>query len=204
MIARPYNYCRRIHFEGNSLTALDSNSNTVNGQYVAQTAYNTIAASRNNVSIVSFAVSGRTSTQINAAMGTQILASIQPRDAVIYWEGTNEMQVNGTSAADAFALVVTYRNGIWSYSPSLYICTVAARDLAGDDADLMTRIDAYNVLVRNNASTYGYTVVDIGGMPEFDTRADASNTTYYKADKIHMTTAGQNLAAGKMSTAYLL
>lgn len=184
-----------IFFEGNSLTAYDNNSTAVGGQYVAQKVYGNIIATKSSIAMTSFAVSGRTQTMINAAISTNITPNLNDGDCIVLWEGTNDMSVNGLSAADAFAAVVTYVNTVKALGAIVIVGTVAARDMVGDASDLMTRIDAYNVLVRAGASTYGYTVADIGASALFDTRADASNATYYKADKIHMTTAGQDTAA---------
>lgn len=184
-----------IFFEGNSLTALDNNSTAVGGQYLAQKVYSNIIATKSRIAMTSFAVSGRTQTMINASIATNITPNLKAGDYIVLWEGTNDMGVNALSAADAFANVVTYVNAVKALGAIVIVGTVAARDMTGDAGDLMTRIDAYNVLVRAGASTYGYTVADIAASTLFDTRADASNATYYKADKIHMATAGQDAAA---------
>lgn len=193
----------RIFFEGNSLTALSSNSDVVGDQHVARTAYETIIQSKSKIAMFSFAVSGRTQTLINASFSTNISPMLRPNDIVFNWEGTNDLSVNALSASAAFANLVTHCNNVKAIGGRFVVGTVAARDYAGDAGDLMTRIDAYNVLVRANSSTYGYTICDIAANANFATRAATANTTYYKADKLHMTTAGQDLVASLISTSLL-
>lgn len=198
MIARK-NRSRVIFFEGNSLTALDSNSANVGGQYVAQKTYANIIAVKSGVAMTSFAISGRTQTQINASFSTNIAPNLMEGDIVNIWEGTNDMGVNGLSGADAFTNLLTEIQAVKALGGIVFVGTVAARDMTGDAVDLMDRIDAYNALVRANSGTYGYTVSDIAANALFNARSDASNTTYYKTDKIHMATAGQDICAGILS-----
>lgn len=190
----------RVIFEGNSLTALDANSVNVGGQYVAQTIYNTIISTKSRVSMISWAVSGRNQTQIATDIGIHITPYAQPGSIISYWEGTNAMGAGGMSAVDAYAQVVSYAQTVIPYGVQLVVGTVAARDMAGDAADLMDRIDAYNALIRSGAATYGWTTADVAADAAFATRAACSNGTNYKADKIHMATAGQNLAASIFAT----
>lgn len=190
---------RQIIFEGNSLFNHAASTLVVGGQYVTTGVYNSIAASR-VLSYNSYATSGESQAQINALLSTNITPYIKTNDVIVLWEGTNALNVDGLSAAAAFAEVVTYINTVIPYGVKLVIGTVIARDKATDAADLMTRIDAYNVLVRNNAATYGYTVWDIGANTLFDTRADASNGTYYDTDKVHQITAGKDAEVTSLIT----
>lgn len=194
----------KIFFEGNSLTALAVNSITiVGGQYVANTAYATVILSKNGVAMTSYAVSGRSQTDINASVSTNITPYVKQNDIIFLWEGTNDLNVNGASSAQAWTNVLTYINSVSSIGVKLIIGTVIARDKIGDAADLMTRIDEYNTLVRDNAIVYNYTVCDLGADPLFDVRADASNATYYNGDKVHLATAGQNTIAALISTSII-
>ena len=59
----------------------------------------------------------------------------------------------------------------------------------------------FNTLLRNNAATVCDTLVDIAANTVFDTRADASNATYYHADKTHLVTAGQNICVTAITAA---
>jgi hypothetical protein len=46
---------------------------------------------------------------------------------------------------------------------------------------------AFNQLLRDNAATYGYTVLDRANNPAM---ADPTNTMYFNSDKLHITSAG--------------
>jgi hypothetical protein len=182
---------RNLFFEGNSLMNHQINSGGIGGQYVPTSVYNNVKTSYTLV-FNSYAISGRNQTQINASISTNIAPFIKYRDIIILWEGTNDMYTNGLTGQQAYDNLATYVNTVRGYGAIVIVCTVIARDYALDAADLMTRIGDYNTLVRNNASSLGITVCDLAADPLFDARADASNTTYYNADKIHQATAGQN------------
>lgn len=64
----------------------------------------------------------------------------------------------------------------------------------------MSFVDAFNVLVRANASGYSDGVADVGADPLFDEEADALDATYY-TDGIHMTTAGYTQVGVVFTTA---
>lgn len=191
-----------IFFEGNSLSNQGSDGGPVNGHYVTTIAYNTIIASKRGIAMHRNAISGQKQSQINSAFATRVAPYAKPGDWLFNWEGTNSLDLDGLSAAAAFAELVTLSGYCSSAGINLMIGTVIARDGAGDAADLMTRIDAYNVLVRNNAATYGYRVCDLAANAAFDSRADASSGNY-GADKIHLVQAGQDIAAGIISTSFI-
>jgi hypothetical protein len=183
---------RNVMFEGNSLSDFSSNSTLAHQFYVPINVFNGVTGTYHPLVFSCFAISGRTQTQINASITTNISPIAKRNDVIIDWEGTNDLYTNALSAADAYTNLLTYISTVKGYGAVVIVGTVLARDYVSDPADLMTRVDSYNSLVRSGASTYGYTVCDLAADPLFDTRADASNTTYYNADKIHQTTAGQD------------
>lgn len=185
---------QQILFEGNSLLNLGPITLSVSGadydkQYVPLAIYNSLRVGR-KLSTFCYAIESRTGTQILAEQ--LAVSSIKPRDILVYWEGTNDMYLNGLTGAQAFTNVTDYLTLALAKGAQVVIGTVAARDYSLDSADLMTRISDYNTLVRNNTAL-GYTVCDIGADSLFDTRADCSNATYYATDKIHMVIAGQDI-----------
>lgn len=182
---------RNLIFEGNSLTDLGQDGGPVYGQYVPLTVYANVRTGR-VLNYRCYAISGRTQTQINASLPTNILPFIKAGDVIVNWEGTNDLFVNGLTAQAAYDNLVTYSQAVRAMGVKLMICTVIARDYVSDPADLMDRIDAYNVLVRTNAASICEVVCDLGADAMFNTRADTANGTNYKADKVHLATAGQN------------
>lgn len=199
MIAYGEKRQRNLIFEGNSLTDLGQDGGPVYGQYIPLTVYANVRTGR-VLNYRCYSISGRTQTQINASLPTNILPFIKAGDIIVNWEGTNDLFVNSLSAADAYANLVTYSQAVRAMGVKLVICTVIARDFATDPPDLMDRVDAYNVLVRNNASSICEAVCDLGADAMFDTRADTANGTNYKADKVHLATAGQNNVITLMTT----
>lgn len=191
MIIRTRKSARKIYFEGNSLSNYGP-GNILNGHYMPRRAYGFLTAY--NVAMKDLAVSARTQTMINADVATNILSDLRKGDVIVLWEGTNDIRFNTLTGAQGWANVVTYSNIVRPAGAKLIVCTITARDFSLDDADLMDRIDAYNVLARANPSVYD-ALCDLAADPVFDTRADASNTTYYNADKLHFTQAGYDKVA---------
>jgi hypothetical protein len=188
---------RNIIFEGNSLSNFSSNASALFGYYIPITCYNN-SKTGYSLAFSCFAVSGETQTTINSLITTNITPRAKYGDIIIIWEGTNDLRTNSLSGAQGYANLITYVNTVKGYGCKVIVCTITARDLAGDDADLMTRIGDYNTLVRNNSSLFD-AICDLGADSHFDARSDCSNTTYYNADKLHMTTAGQDVVIGLLS-----
>jgi lysophospholipase L1-like esterase len=189
---------QKIVFEGNSLLARASGGALDGGHYTPSTVYNNIRSGR-VLRYTSLAIAGRNQTQINASLATNITPYIVANDIIVLWEGTNDMYTNGLSGAAAFANVLTYRDAVTALGAKLVVCTVIARDYTLDAVDLMDRIGAYNTLVR--ANTHLFTAVcDLALDSHFDARADASDTNYYNADKIHQSLGGQDLVVSLLTT----
>lgn len=182
---------RQIFFEGNSLFNQQINQSGHYGFYIPSSVYNNLRSTY-RLAYFSHAIGSETQTLINSKVSTNLSPYVKYGDVVVIWEGTNDMSNNSLSGQAAFDLLVTFVTTVRGYGAEVVVCTVTARDKAGDAADLMTRIGDYNTLVRNNSVTYNYTVCDLAADPLFDARADCSNTTYYDADKIHLATAGQD------------
>jgi lysophospholipase L1-like esterase len=189
-VANPPLDSRKIIFEGNSLSDLSATGFVYNENYVPGTVFNNVKALTDpDLVYYCFSKSGRTQTEINASISSLITPNVKANDIIFLWEGTNDMFVNGLSGAAAYANLITYRNTVVAMGAKLVVGTVAARDWATDDADLMDRIDDYNDLIRANSGLF-HGVADIAASTLFDTKADASNTTYYLSDKLHLTQAG--------------
>ena len=201
-VNNPTFHQRKLIFEGNSLSNYDATSTVEYQYYVPKTTY--IGLLANNVAFQSFAIAARTTTQIVASEATNILPYVYRGDIIILWEGSNDLYVNSLTAAQAFANIKTYIQALPT-GVKVIVGTVIARDYSLDPADLMnTRIPAFNTLVRDSAATYKYTVADFAANSIFDARADCSNATYYKADKIHLIQAGYDVIISIMNTAILL
>jgi hypothetical protein len=199
-LIRQFTPARQIFFEGNSLMNNIANANTAGGHYVSVTAYNTIIATPKTVMGFHYAIGGQNQAQINSAFSTRISPYLRANDIYVIWEGLNDLR-GGLTAAQAYANLVTCIANIKGLGGKVVVGTVAKSDFTGDAADLPTRVDTYNASVLANTDVDA--IANIGADSHFDQLADASNATYYLADKIHLATTGQNLAASIISTAVL-
>lgn len=179
---------RKIIFEGNSLFNLGPNTSSVqNGHYIPSTVYAGLTG--RIFAYTSLAISARTQTQINTDVSTAIIPIVRPNDIIVLWEGTNDINLNALTAAQAYSNLTTYASTVRALGAKLVVCTVIARDQVGDPGDLMTRIDSYNALIRASSGTFDV-ICDLAADASFDTRADASSSDY-TADKLHLATTGQ-------------
>jgi hypothetical protein len=181
---------RRIIFNGNSHFNLAQNSITQTyDYYVPVTIYNTIKSTY-PCAMVAFAVGGNPTTTMNANFATQNAVVIQPGDIVVLWEITNDLSVNGLSGQQCYDQVVTFANSVKALGGKIIVGTTTARNHSGDAADIWTRGQACNTLIRNAPAGIFDAICDLGADPLFDSQADCDNATYY-IDKLHFATAGQ-------------
>lgn len=199
-VKSPYNQYRLI-FEGNSLFATGLNGNTAVQHYYIPTQTYT-GLTKTGLAMDCYAVTARTQTEINTSLSTAILPYVKNGDFICLWEGTNDIYNGGVTQTGqtAFDNFITYSNTVRGLGLKLIACTIIARDRAGDPADVWTECQNYNTLMRANPQYYD-ALADFGSLPEFDTQADASNTDYYQADKLHLVTAGQALIITEATTA---
>lgn len=108
--------------------------------------------------------------------------------------GSNDLSAGVTAANLWWNSVLPYIQWAQGQGYSVIVSTIIPRGTftAGQETERLS----FNQDVRNNASTYSYDVADHCALPEFDSQADASNTTYYYTDAIHPVSAGYTLMAG--------
>lgn len=121
-----------------------------------------------------------------------------PKNTAIIWGGVNDAP-NGDSVNTIWTNLLTwamwrrargFSSGIMTELPA----TDGVRAAISWNTAYMAPL---NTLIRANAATYGYTLIDI----QADSRLqDASNATYFQ-DQLHPTTAGQAVIAGIASAA---
>jgi len=202
MIYRGISTAQKLFTEGNSLMNWSLNHLVINGRYVSYGIYNSVRVGR-RLSLVDYGTSSQNQTEINAALSSRITPFFKIPDVIFLWEGTNDMYTNGLTGLQAYNNLVTYSTIVRNLGAKLVVATVIARDYSTDPADLMDRINDYNTLVRANQSSICDGLCDLALDSHFDTRADASNTTYYHADKLHIVQAGQDLVISMASTSIL-
>lgn len=144
-------------------------------------------------------VGGATTADLEAEFAAQIHANFDGSrtNVVILWEGLdhiNDFDGTASTAHDAYAdYVVTAEALGWR----VYVCTIidtleyTASSPHPTRGDLEDDRDAFNVLLRvDNAGAFG--IVDLALESEL---TDASNTTYFSGDGIHIVSAGQDVVA---------
>ncbi len=184
---------QQVIVDGNSLTQKDGTD--LNFKYrMPLTLFSTLRTNNKIFGGQHYGISGKRTSQLITDFPTKIAPYLKPNDIVVLWEITNDIGSGGVTAQQAYDNVVTYVNLIRALGAKCVVVGFIARDFAGDAADINTRGFACNALLAANPNVYdGF--VDVGTNTAFDTKADASNLTYYLADKIHLTNVGYDLIA---------
>lgn len=187
---------RRLLFDGNSLSVF-AGGNILNAQRYPTTLYNNYVGVSNKLTYFNYAVSGKTTPQLTSNFSSKFGSMCRPTDILIFWEIINDAfnlpaDTNGTQL---YADVVAYCNQAKATGVKLIVLTGIATDYVSADATINNRVSACNTLIRNNYLSFCDAIADVGANAAFDTKAKASNTTYYDADKLHLTNVGYDLIA---------
>lgn len=191
MITRS-NRRRKIFFDGNSLVNF-STGNVANGFEYPMLAYNSLTAGTRPI-FHPCGVGSKRTTVLTTDFLTKILPLSAPNDIVVFMEITNEAR-DGLTAQVMVDNVQAYCAQARSYGLKIVVCTCPAGKLSGDPADTVTRELAANVILRNTYTSFADKLADVGAVSQLDAQADITNTTYYNADQLHLTTAGYTLVA---------
>lgn len=104
----------------------------------------------------------------------------------VVWHGTNDIAL-GETGADTHVELAAYCAARRAAGWRVVVGTLPAVDYAGITPAIQAEYAAYRALIQANHATYSDGWVDI----QADARmADASNTTYRSADRVHFTDAG--------------
>lgn len=184
---------KQVIVDGNSLTQKDGTNADLKYR-MPLTLFTTLRTNNKIFGGQHYGVTGKRTSQLITDFPTKIAPYLRVGDIVVLWEITNDIGSGGVTAQQAYDNVVTYVNLVRALGAKCVVVGFIARDYVTDAADVITRGFACNALLAANPSFYD-AFVDIGANAAFDTRSDASNTTYYNADKIHLTNVGYDLVA---------
>jgi lysophospholipase L1-like esterase len=125
------------------------------------------------------------------------------QNVVVLWGGINDAMNDAKNAADIYALINTYCTGrrAAGYNKILVCTEIDAQCFAANAVGWHTTIQpALNALLRaNHAFCDG--LIDLGA----DTRLqDATNTTCFNSDKLHLNDNGYSVVAGLVRDAIIL
>lgn len=131
---------------------------------------------------------------------------------VAFWGGTNDIRA-GDTAANVLANLATYGGGRQTTGFKTIVLDILPSQAAGNPPDFDTKRTAVNDQLRIDFDgvtsdavcftpavgvTYADMLVDVAAISEL---SDPTNTTYYNADKVHLTNAGYALVAAKVKAA---
>lgn len=146
-----------------------------------------------------YAVSGQTAAQCLADAATEI-DPLAPALCILL-AGVNDA-LAGSNAAAIYASLLSYAQGRIAAGHRVAICTeLPATSTAANNVTWNTTRATLNTSIRNGAAANGYTVIDLAADATIGGNAASDNTTYYNADKLHLTTAGYAIVAGVVATA---
>lgn len=173
-----------IVFEGDSLTANSSLEGKVD---------NIQDSTLHNV-----ATGGHTLSQIIADAPEQVDAKYEDgkTNRLFVWIGVNDLlDAGSTTAAEAHALLRSYCEARANIGWKVSVLTLPEADGLAD----ATKVTDYNTLIRENVADYADELVDIARDVRFQTSTD---TDYFNADELHLTTTGYELAGDIINSFY--
>ena len=178
------------YIDGDSLS---SQYGSMTRGWVGLTAF---GGSFNHTAIASFAVPGKTLATGYSQRATQLtyLRTGLPWGAVI-WLGTNDLSgcANTSGVAAVYTNLTNYV--AWLKTQGAAIVEVATMLPRSPNSEACREVaGGWNPTIRSGASTYGYTVIDIGGDATIGCGTCNTNMTNFQADNTHLTDVGQAYA----------
>lgn len=147
-----------------------------------------------------YGASSQTTADMSSDAATQVdnnLRAYTGAATLIAWETTNDIYF-GADLATCQSRFQAYFNARiaagWRDSGNkLVAMTLTARGNFPDQPGMSVILDNFNIWLRANYATYATHLVDLAA----DARlSDFNNTTYFQADKVHLTNAGSTVVAG--------
>lgn len=147
------------------------------------------------------AVSGQTWSDMNGDAATEAGALYRPfwKNVAVGWAGVNDA-VGGASAATIWSRMQTWAATMRGLGYKVVLCTeIDGQNVALNGVSWHGTIwPALNTLIAAGWSSVADGLADLGGSASLQ---DATNTTYFNADKVHLTTTGYGVAAGIIAAA---
>lgn len=190
-----------------TLIVCDGNSITLGFGVGASDAYPAkLGTSLGNAyAVVNYGVTSQTTANMSSDAATQIdstLPAYSTSGVLIAWEATNDIY-SGADLATCQSRWNTYFSarasaGWASGGSKLVAMTCIARGNFPDQPGMSAILNSWNTWLRANYTMYATHLVDLAA----DARlSDFNDTTYYQADKCHLTSAGNAVVAGLIEAA---
>jgi lysophospholipase L1-like esterase len=147
-----------------------------------------------------FALGSQKITDLATDAATQIDPLISPSIPTILtvWAGTNDIMTDAVDAATCHQRLADYCTARRAAGLKVIVCTLVA-----GNSGLYTNAtrNAVNDLIRANYTSYADGLADLAANANIGGDGDENNTTYFNADKLHLTNTGQIEVAGVVETA---
>jgi hypothetical protein len=125
----------------------------------------------------------------------------------ILWAGTNDLGTDNDTAENVYAGLSTWCLGRQQAGFQVLICTLTANRhgyVGVDDAELDSRIQAVNTLLRANWQNFADGLVDVGADSILGSYTLAATDRVYWTDGLHLTAAGDLIVARLVKNAIAL
>lgn len=190
-----YQVANLAHYNGGRQLIFDGDSRTVGGTNAAICYPRQFLTLNSPYRPANIAVGGQKVSDMNADFATEVAPNCT-RAVVVIWGGLNDA-TGGASAATIYASLKTYWAAVRAAGGKVVACTEI--DSQGASANAVnwhsTLYPALNTLIKSDATLYDG-LADLGANAALQ---DATNTTYYQADSIHLNTTGYGVVAGIVS-----
>jgi len=197
--AGKYNLAKaKIIFEGDSITfgMHSTGTNNYPGDVVAS------LGGLASWSAANMGISGRTAaTMLYSDTQSIINSQHTASDIVVIMAGSNDLAVNGTSAATTYSYIVSLCQLIQLSGYQVVICTITARNGSGDNGGFDANRLTVNSNIRLNWRTFANACADVGSDAVLGQSSQTTNTTYFFSDQIHPVNAGYVLLANYVTQA---
>ena len=137
-----------------------------------------------NFGIGNFATPQLTSVTAHANYINSYFDTKRRKNVAVVWEVTNDLVNNSASATTAYNNLVSYCQALQTAGWKVVVMTVLHRS---NDATLNGKIDTVNASIRTNWPTFADALADPAGVANL---SNETNTTYFQADQVHLTAAG--------------
>lgn len=173
-------------FEGDSLTEGIADTHLFNmPRYVADALSTPVMMANSAV----YGVTAATTYARRVALWDGLDRTVTGKKIAVIGLGINDISAATTGANLWTNSLQPYIAYVKSRGYDVIVSTLTPSKATGFDAAMETQRLAVNTLIRDNAAGQGYVLADYCAHAIFDAQADADNTTYYTADKVHHTSA---------------
>lgn len=124
---------------------------------------------------------------------TEYLSSVlRQKNVYVLFAGTNDLVNVGDPPATVYANIAQFCADRQAYGWQVLVCTITPRDYAGDPPGTNADIATVNASIRANYTSWADGLVDLAIDYRLD---DPADSTYFNADKLHLTDAGYGVVA---------